>query len=60
MKSVPGPCKNNLGAGAALTKVCNAKKRGDMTFIGTPPEAEFEYGVTAPGCDMLDPYIVFR
>ena len=61
LKSVPGPCKNNLGAGAALTKVCNAKKRGDMSFSGTPSEALFKYDVTAPGCETpLDPYIVFR
>jgi hypothetical protein len=54
------PCQNALPPNPAATKICNAKKRGDMTFSETPPEAVFEYGVTAPGCETLDPYIVFR
>ena len=54
------PCQNTLPPNPAATKFCNAKKRGDMTFSGTPPEARFKYSVTAPDCETLDPYIVFR
>ncbi|TDJ36939.1 MAG: hypothetical protein E2O54_16250 [Gammaproteobacteria bacterium] len=52
------PCQNNLGAGEAPTKLCNAKKAKQMTFI--EDEARFKYDVTSSDCEVLDPYIVFR
>lgn len=52
------PCQNNPGAGEAPTKLCNAKKANQMTFIGG--EARFKYDVTSSDCEVLDPYIVFR
>ena len=57
-KTEPGPCKNNLGAGDAARKVCNAKLSRDMKFRRS--QAVFEYGVTSGSCKPLDPYIVFR
>lgn len=61
-KTSPDPCQNNLGANPAAVKNCVAKTGAKMGFpvSDLTLEAVFEYGVTAPGCETLDPYIVFR